>query len=119
MGKSKTMMATHKSTAEDHIQKITTHHKGRGRWSPRTMHAGAHSIQGSRTSQPQKDQCPACMHACTHRRLYIAQSVVRGPTEAQGGQDGVPSSAKVLEAFVAKCVPVGVVVDEWSRHAII
>ena len=75
MGKSKTMMATHKSTAEDHIQKITTHHKGRGRWSPRTMHAGAHSIQGSRTSQPQKDQCPACMHSSqivysTERRTW-------------------------------------------------
>lgn len=39
------------------------------------------------------------MHAYAHR-TQIVYNTERGPTEP-GGQDSVPSSAKVLEAFVA------------------
>lgn len=80
-------------------------------------HACRRPFHPGQQDQPAAKGSMSSMHALIAD--CIAQSVVRGPTEAQGGQDGVPSSAKVLEAFVAKCVPVGVVVDEWSRHAII
>lgn len=77
---------------------LTDDHKGRTEVTK--DHACMQAPIASRTAGPASRKKINVQHACMHpsQIVRIAETVVQ---QSQGGQDGVPSSAKVLEAFVA------------------